>query len=84
MTDTKISQIRKREGSVVPFEPKKIETAIYKALMATRAGDKEVASTLARRVVEIVEDRFIQTIPGIEDVQDIVEKVLMEGGYPLS
>jgi len=82
MSEMKIPQIRKRDGSVVSFEPNKIQQAIYKALTATRAGGKELAADLTHRVVETVADRFGQTIPSVEDVQDIVEEVLMIRGYP--
>jgi len=81
MSEVKIDHIRKRDGSVVPFSPQKIEQAIYKALAATKAGDKELAASLARRVVEIVADRFANSMPSVEDVQDIVEEVLMTQGY---
>ena len=35
MSAAAISRIRKRDGSIIPFETGKIETAIYKALAAT-------------------------------------------------
>ena len=34
MNQSKISQIRKRDGSIVSFNPDKIEQAVYKALSA--------------------------------------------------
>jgi ribonucleoside-diphosphate reductase alpha chain len=77
----KVAHIRKRDGSVVPFSPQKIEQAIRKALTATKADGKELAASLARRVVEIVADRFAESVPGVEDIQDIVEEVLMTQGY---
>ncbi|MBI4187287.1 MAG: adenosylcobalamin-dependent ribonucleoside-diphosphate reductase [Chloroflexi bacterium] len=77
----KVTQIRKRDGSIVPFIPDKIEQAIYKALVATGAGDKKLAADLGGRVVRVVEERFAQTTPSVEDVQDIVEEVLMAQGY---
>jgi len=77
----KISQIRKRDGSVVEFTPGKIEQAIRKALAATGAEDGGLAARLAGRVVEMVEQRFAGSIPGVEDVQDTVEEVLMTQGY---
>lgn len=82
MRETKVTQIRKRDGTIVPFTPDKIERAIYKALMATKTGGKKLAADLTQRVLEIVENRFAQSTPGVEDVQDIVEEVLMTRGYP--
>jgi len=48
---SKVKQIRKRDGSIVRFEPAKIEQAIYKALVATKAGHKQLAAGLANRVI---------------------------------
>ncbi|MDP3878823.1 MAG: adenosylcobalamin-dependent ribonucleoside-diphosphate reductase [Dehalococcoidales bacterium] len=81
MSRLKIVQIRKRDGSVVPFNPAKIEGAIHKALMATGAGGRELAADLGKRVVGIAEERLGQTVPTVEQVQDIVEEVLMNQGY---
>lgn len=77
----RVPHIRKRIGLVVDFTPGKIEEAIHKALVATRSGDRAAAADLARRVVGIVEGRFSGSVPGVEEVQDIVEEVLMAGGY---
>ena len=82
MGEVKISQIRKRDGSLARFDPAKIEQAIYKALAATKAGNRELAASLTREVVGIVERKFARRTPGVEDVQDIVEQVLMTRGYP--
>ena len=77
-----ITKIIKRDKSVVPFDASKIERAISKALVATRVEGKELAAELTRRVVSILEERFAQNIPSVENVQDIVEEVLMTQGYP--
>ena len=82
VSEMKVHQIRKRDGSVVPFQPSKIEQAIYKALAATKVDGRELAAELCRHVVEMVSARFAHTIPSVEDVQDIVEEVLMTRGYP--
>jgi ribonucleoside-diphosphate reductase alpha chain len=76
-----ISNIRKRDGSVVPFDPGKIERAIHKALLATGSGNGGLAGSLAGHVVKLVEERFAGATPSVEDVQDIVEGVLMTQGY---
>jgi ribonucleoside-diphosphate reductase alpha chain len=77
-----VTQIRKRNGLAVAFTPTKIEEAIDKALTAAGSGGRAIAADLAERVVGVVEERFPGTIPGVEDVQDIVEEVLMARGYP--
>jgi ribonucleoside-diphosphate reductase alpha chain len=81
MSSAKITQIRKRGGSVVKFEPRKIEEAIRKALIATSTDGEEIASELAEHVVQTVKARFASKIPTVEDIQDIVEEILMAQGY---
>ncbi len=78
----KIEQIRKRSGAVVPFNPDRIANAIYRAAVSVGGRDRETAESLSQQVVDILEDRaFPEEIPSVEDVQDIVEKVLIENGH---
>ena len=76
-----ISEIKKRDGRIVKFEKDKITIAIYKALMAVKTGDIDLARELSDKVVKILEENFRDRIPSVEDVQDIVEKVLIDSGY---
>ncbi|NOZ59297.1 MAG: vitamin B12-dependent ribonucleotide reductase [Euryarchaeota archaeon] len=76
-----IKKIRKRDGRVEDFNPEKIRNAILKAFIATGEGNGEVAGEIAREVVARVEERFPRAIPGVEDVQDIVEETLIKRGY---
>ncbi len=82
MGEFKITQIRKRDGSVVAFDASKIERAISKAFTATRKGSPQIAAHLTSRVVADLSKRPGPAIPGVEEVQDIVESVLMAAGYP--
>ena len=76
-----ITQIRKREGRIVPFNREKITSAIYRAIVATGSRDRTLAESLSTRVVEILEEKYgNEAIPAVEDVQDVVEKVLVENG----
>ena len=77
----KVSKIRKRDGRIVDFDPRKIANAIHKALNAVKMKNGELAERLSREVVQIVEERFKDKIPTVEDVQDIVERVLIKNGY---
>ncbi|TXH07914.1 MAG: ribonucleoside triphosphate reductase [Candidatus Moraniibacteriota bacterium] len=74
-------KIQKRNGAIVDFEAKKIEEAIRKALAATRTDDLERARVLALDVVALSEERFGERIPGVEDIQDIVEEILIRYDY---
>ncbi len=75
-----VDKVRKRDGSIVEFRPEKIEKAIFKAMQAVGEGSEGLAKTLANRVVRILNRRFRDRIPSVEDIQDIVEEVLMKSG----
>jgi len=77
-----VTQIRKRNGLITSFRPEKIEAAIKKALIATQTDGEKLASELTRHVLSITEQRTGNEIPTVEQVQDIVEEVLMQHGYP--
>jgi len=77
----KITHVKKRDGAIVPFDEKKIEEAISKALTATNEADGRKAKRLAKKVVKILERRFKKNeIPHVEQIQDIVEEVLILEG----
>jgi len=76
-----IREVRKRDGRVVPFDETKIADAIYKAIRSVGRGDRALAEELASAVTHFLEKKFAGTIPGIEDIQDQVETVLVEMGH---
>ena len=78
-----IASIKKRDGRVVPFDPAKIEQAIEKSFMASGSQKTaETAQELAALVVASVEnDEAIPSVPSVEQVQDTVERVLIEHGF---
>ena len=75
-----VSHIRKREGRLVPFDQVKVADAIFKAIKATGGLDRSLAVSLARRVTDLLDERFAKKIPLVEEIQDIVEEVLMQEG----
>ena len=77
-----IDTIIKRDGRKVPFNEEKISSAINKAFIASgSAKSMSVAEELARQVVDrINSDENIGT-PTVEEVQDIVERVLLDNGF---
>jgi ribonucleoside-diphosphate reductase alpha chain len=77
-----LDQIRKRDRSVVIFEPAKIANAIRRAIEAVDEGSAESADDLTREVVAGLSERFSNRIPTVEDVQDQVEETLIERGLP--
>jgi len=76
-----ISKIKKRDGRIVPFEKEKIVNAIWKAAQAVGGKDCDTAVKLADKVLEIADYMFMgNEIASVEDIQDLVEKVLVKNG----
>jgi len=79
---SEITHVVKRTGAVVPFKKKRISNAIYQAAVAVGGRDRELAEDLADQVVETLEDQTPPgDIPTVEQIQDVVEKVLIENGH---
>jgi hypothetical protein len=77
----RITRVRKRDGRLVDFDETKIADAIHKAGCAVGRDDRFLAEELAGVVTLFLEKRFKGTVPGIEEIQDMVEKVLIETGH---
>ena len=79
---SEITHVVKRTGAVVPFKKKRISNAIYQAAVAVGGRDRQLAEGLADQVVETLEDETASDhIPTVEEIQDVVEKVLIENGH---
>ena len=77
----KISHVIKRSGAIVSFKKERISNAIFRAAVAVGGRDKKAADKLANKVIEILNKKYTQGInPHIEDIQDVVEKVLIKNG----
>ena len=72
-------RIIKRTGEVVPFDQTKITNAIYKAAAAVGGHDRELSQRLSAEVVSLIERNG--DTPSVEEIQDLVEKVLIEHGH---
>ncbi len=78
----KIKYVIKRNGATVPFSQDRITNAIYRAAVEVGGRDRETAEGLSKQVVEILESRFgPKKYPTVEEIQDLVEKVLIENGH---
>ncbi|MCP4753738.1 MAG: ribonucleoside triphosphate reductase [Proteobacteria bacterium] len=75
------STIRKRDGRVVPFDAGKITTAILQAGKATGELSESMARRLTIRVLSLAQSVFEAEMPGVEEIQDIVEEVLLASTY---
>ncbi|MCK4584972.1 vitamin B12-dependent ribonucleotide reductase [candidate division WOR-3 bacterium] len=77
-----LKKIRKRDGRIVDFITEKITDAIFKAAKAVGGKDRKKAEELCLIVVKILDQRFDEdNPPSVEEVQDIVEKVLIQSGH---
>ncbi len=77
---SKINQIKKRDGSIAEFDQEKITNAIFKAMKAVGEKDRKISEEVSHTVIDELEKKFTNQIPSVEDVQDFVEKVLIEKG----
>src|SRR3989339_598431 len=73
--------IKKRDGTIVLFNRWKITNAILNASKSVGKDDKKEAEILTEKVITILEYNFIDKIPTVEDIQDIVERVLIKRGH---
>ncbi len=77
-----IKEIRKRDGRVVPFDIKRIEEAVHKAVRAVGEKDDGISQKIAQMVLDRLNNDFGEDkIPGVEDIQDRVESCLIKEGY---
>ena len=79
-------KVIKRDGMIVDFDSEKITDAIKKASNVTKEFDAFTARRLTKNVIKIVND-FVKEkqsnfeAPTIEEIQDVVEKVLLSSEY---
>jgi uridine kinase len=77
-----INRVIKRNGAIVDFTPERISNAIYRSAVAVGGRDRATADALAQQVVTLLETTTpIGQTPTVEEIQDLVEKVLIENGH---
>ena len=76
-----IIHIIKRDGRKVPFNIEKIANAIFKAAQSCGGTDLNTAMDVAANVCRIFEEENPGCIPTVEEIQDLVEKTLIENGH---
>jgi anaerobic ribonucleoside-triphosphate reductase len=74
-------QIKKRDGRIVAFDPSKITSAIARAGKATGEFGEKEAKKLTLRVLSLAHELFLGPVLEVEEVQDIVERVLLDSPY---
>ena len=78
----KIQFVVKRSGALVPFTPDRITNAIYRAAVAVGGRDRSISEGLTRQVIQYLEETLpAGHNPTVEEIQDVVEKILIENGH---
>ena len=78
-----INKIKKRDGRIVDFNREKITEAVWKAAQSVGGADRGIAEKISGQVVNVLQVFFKdgKEIPTVEQIQDLVEKILMENGH---
>ena len=76
-----IQAIVKRDGRTAIYDRKKITDAIFKAASSLGGTNYETAVTLTGKVEQYLTETLGDQPPGVETIQDAVEKILIENGH---
>lgn len=78
----KIKYVIKRNGATVPFTSERITNAIFRAAVSVGGRDRTMAEELSKQVTLFLEKQYKKNqFPGVEEIQDAVEKILIENGH---
>lgn len=73
--------VKKRDGRLADFYDTKITDAIFKAAKSVGGEDRQTAMEITIEVLKYLKGKYNGNIFSVEDVQDAVEKILIEGGH---
>ena len=81
-----IKFVKKRDGRIIPFNEDRITRAIFLAAEKVAKKEEEVpdynlSEQLTQEVIRVLNSKYTDSIPGVEDIQDVVVKVLIETGH---
>ncbi len=74
-------KIKKRDGRVVEFDSSKITSAVAKAGKATGEFDEREARKLTLKILTLAHELHLGSLPDVESIQDIVERVLLDSPF---
>ncbi len=78
-----ISKVKKRNGTIVDYNAKNIENAIKNAMRSVDVQEDEaLLKAIVDDVQQLLVERFRNTVPHVEDIQDLVEETLIQFNYP--
>lgn len=81
MEKAPIESVTKRDGTLAPFDSSKIFNAINKAGQNTGEFGEEESWLLTAQVMKVLKHKFAESLPSIEQIQDVVEQVLISANY---
>ena len=84
MLNNKIQYVIKRNGTFEKFAPEKIVNAIHKAALRTEEFGLNESRFLTDNIIAILNKRYENSTPRIEEIQDIVEQILIEKEYVIT
>ena len=79
--ESKIANIIKRDGTIVPFDSDRIYNAIRKAGESTGEFGEQESYLLTGQVLKVLEHKYTDSFPELEGIQDVVEQVLISANY---
>ncbi len=74
-----VMYVRKRDGKLESYDPNRICEAIWKASQAVGNDSKDFAYQIGKQVDRIIQEKYGEDgVPTVEEIQDIVERVLIK------
>ena len=81
-----LQKIQKRDGTIVPFDEKRVTRAIFRAMQSAKEGDENHAEKVMVKVLDHLatvqkENKIKNFVPTVEIIQDIVENELINSAF---
>ncbi|MEK7569546.1 MAG: ATP cone domain-containing protein [Patescibacteria group bacterium] len=81
-----LKKIQKRDGMIVPFDERRIERAVFRAMNAAGEGGEKEAEAAMYKVLDALlvlkeEEKNKNFIPSVEKIQDVVENELIAANF---
>lgn len=78
---SKVKSVTKRDGTLADFDSSKIYNAILKAAESTNEFGEDDALLVTAQAMKVINYKFSEMVPTIEQIQDVVEQALISSNY---